>query len=711
MVSERMSMATKIVLGNVGEFVGVERRSNRREFRARLVRAGRIVQADGEPGPIVIPAETIRTAVDAGLFNGLAVFVDHPRQFENASLKALVGVTHSAVFNEATQSADAVIRFYVVRDAVDGTPGDFPPNPALAQALVSTLDMMLADRAAGIEPPNVGLSLVFWPKWAQQKNGASGEPLLLAAFKRIDSADIVFSPAADGRILEALSTGSRGLTAVMRELPAGYFIGTERQRSGIKGDKYLMEVEENGTVEMNGDGSDRPNPGFGVQEWVDAARRSAVPAILLRSGLPEASQERLRGRSYGSPQELEADIQAELAYLGRLSEERVIQLPGSHPRGAGRPTSVTQMMTGLDHARNAVDYLFGVPEAAVPEPMLRRSDMLYIALTGDYEWHGVFRPDRVMLTGADTTTLANLATNAMNKVVAAQLAVLTFYRWFEKIAVPTANDGSLHDMSWISFGGITTLPSVPEKGSYSELDVDDVKEADSFVKYGGYVGITREMLRKSQIQRIQAVPRALAAASVKTRSAKIAAIFTANSGIGPTLDQDSTALFHSNHNNVATTALGTDMTAWRAAALECFKHTEVSSSDRIGTFPKYCLVPPDLYHQALATFGYGDGQPATYLPEAEDRGLGDPRPVPLAVPHFTDANDWAYITDPQVWPVIHMSFSADPSGRTFPAPEIFAVTGETAGLMFTNDTLPVKVRDEFAYGVNGFRGIGKRNVA
>jgi hypothetical protein len=170
-------------------------------------------------------------------------------------------------------------------------------------------------------------------------------------------------------------------------------------------------------------------------------------------------------------------------------------------------------------------------------------------------------------------------------------------------------------------------------------------------------------------------------------------------------------LFHANHSNVATTALGTDMTAWRAAALECFKHTEVSSSDRIGTFPKYCLVPPDLYHQALANFGYGDGQPATYLPEAEDRGLGDPRPVPLAVPHFTDANDWAYITDPQVWPVIHMSFSADPSGRSFPAPEIFAVTGETAGLMFTNDTLPVKVRDEFAYGVNGFRGVGKRNVA
>ncbi|MFZ0547845.1 MAG: hypothetical protein WAM60_20535 [Candidatus Promineifilaceae bacterium] len=702
----------KVVLGNAGEFIqmGEDERltERRREFRARLVRAGRIVQADGEPGLIVIPAEVIRTAVNAGLFNGLAVFVDHPQPFENASMKALVGVTHSAVFNEATQSADAVVRFYAFEDAENA-------NPHLAQAIVATLDMMLADRNVGVEPPNVGFSLVFWPKWARQKNARPGdndEPLTLAAFKRIDSADIVFSPAADGRILEALSTN--------------YSIGKERgRRSKKKGDRYLMGLEEN--VRPGGRNADvRPggrNPvemddgreggENDVQEWVDAARRSAVPAILLRSGLPAASQERLRGGTYGSPQELETAIQAELDYLGRLSEDQVIHLPGGHPRGAGsaQHTRVSQMTTGLDHARNAVDYLFGVPDAAVPEPMLRRSDMLYIALTGDYEWHGVFRPDRVMLTGADTTTLANLATNAMNKVVAAQLSVLTFYRWYEKIAVPTPNDGSLHDMSWISFGGITTLPTVPEKGSYSELDVDDVKEADSFVKYGGYVGITREMLRKSQIQRIQAVPRALAAASVKTRSAKIAAIFTANSGVGPTLDQDSTALFHANHNNVATTALGTDLTAWRAAALECFKHTEVSSSDRIGTFPKYCLVPPDLYHQALANFGYGDGKPTTYLPEAEDRGLGDPRPVPLAVPHFTDANDWAYITDPMVWPVIHMSFSADPSGRTFPAPEIFAVTGETAGLMFTNDTLPVKVRDEFAYGVNGYRGIGKRNVA
>jgi hypothetical protein len=58
-----------------------------------------------------------------------------------------------------------------------------------------------------------------------------------------------------------------------------------------------------------------------------------------------------------------------------------------------------------------------------------------------------------------------------------------------------------------------------------------------------------------------------------------------------------------------------------------------------------------------------------------------------------------------------MSYSQHPGGRSHPAPELFAVTSELNGLMFSNDTLPIKVRDEFALGVNGPRGIGKRNVA
>ena len=89
----------------------------------------------------------------------------------------------------------------------------------------------------------------------------------------------------------------------------------------------------------------------------------------------------------------------------------------------------------------------------------------------------------------------------------------------------------------------------------------------------------------------------------------------------------------------------------------------------------------------------------------------DPRPVPLIVPDWTDATDYAYLVDPMVYPVIQISYAQSPGGGTHPAPELYSVSDENQGLIFTNDVMPIKVRDWFAVNVNGPRGIGKRNVA
>jgi len=110
-------------------------------------------------------------------------------------------------------------------------------------------------------------------------------------------------------------------------------------------------------------------------------------------------------------------------------------------------------------------------------------------------------------------------------------------------------------------------------------------------------------------------------------------------------------------------------------------------------------------------FGYGDGLPQSYEVFSQERGMDDPRPVPLVVPDWTDATDWAYIADPAVYPVIHISYAQAPGGGSHPAPELYTVASPTAGLMFSNDVMPIKIRDWFAVGVNGYRGIGKRNVA
>ena len=104
-------------------------------------------------------------------------------------------------------------------------------------------------------------------------------------------------------------------------------------------------------------------------------------------------------------------------------------------------------------------------------------------------------------------------------------------------------------MKFITWGGIGNLPTVSEGAAYTELTVDDEKETAAFAKKGGYVGITLEMIRNSAIVQIQAVPRALATAAVRTRSAAVSAIFTVNSGVGPTMSTDSTALFHADHDS------------------------------------------------------------------------------------------------------------------------------------------------------------------
>jgi hypothetical protein len=198
---------------------------------------------------------------------------------------------------------------------------------------------------------------------------------------------------------------------------------------------------------------------------------------------------------------------------------------------------------------------------------------------------------------------------------------------------------------------------------------------------------------------------------VRTRSAAVSALFTLNAGVGPTLAQDNKALFHNDHDNLATTAFGTDATAWRAARAECYRHKEVGSEKALAVFPRFWIGPAELYDAALSVFGYGEGMPTTYQPQVQDRGFADPRPIPIVSPDFTDTNDWAYLVDPLVYPVIQVSYAQAPGGNVHPAPELWSAVAETGGLLFTNDVIAVKVRDWFAAGVNGPRGIGKRNVA
>ena len=96
--------------------------------------------------------------------------------FEHPSLRNLVGVTSHAYWNAAEQSVEGLIEIY-----------------AAAQPVSALLDEILSPGEAA---PDVGLSLVFYPRWEERK---------VVGVRHVESIDLVFEPAAEGRLLQALS--------------------------------------------------------------------------------------------------------------------------------------------------------------------------------------------------------------------------------------------------------------------------------------------------------------------------------------------------------------------------------------------------------------------------------------------------------------------------------------------------------------------------
>jgi len=134
------------------------------------------------------------------------------------------------------------------------------------------------------------------------------------------------------------------------------------------------------------------------------------------------------------------------------------------------------------------------------------------------------------------------------------------------------------------FGTIGSLPTVAEGAEYTPLMIGDNGETSSFVKKGGYVGLTLEAIDRDDIGGLKGLPKELAFAGIREISALVAALFTDNSNTGPTL-ADGGALFNATavttaggHANLLTTALGTDYTAWDAVAQAMFKQPMLVSN-------------------------------------------------------------------------------------------------------------------------------------
>ena len=684
----------------------------RREYRARFITAGTIRAQGNRESQLTIPLETLEGAV--ALFASRPTFIDHCEPWDHSSLRNMAGITlDDAALDPDQNGIVGTIRLY------DCAAGDI---------VADLLSQILADHQAGDPVPDIGLSATLWPTW-RRLDVPEGEPPVWAMshIRHVESVDFVFEPGADGRVQQALvalqaipqpdpsihdlddeethwRSTMRHLARLFNPLGLPQETPTERSTDPMPPEDTNLQTEQ----PFLPHGEDRE---ASSRDWLTAMQQATARTMIRASDLPPAAQEHLGAQSYSTPEDVQDAIDAQRAILATLQEDDVVDVGGQPPRNP----QIALGRNSIEQIRAAFEALIdGVnpPEGIVPLSGVRE---FYTLLSGDYEMRGMYHPERVYLANVTSSTMSNITANVLNKVVVNRF--MEYPQWWAPI-VTIEDFSSLQQTRWITLGGVGELPTVAEGAAYTEMTWDDSYETADFVKKGGYLGITLEAIDKDDTARIRSAPRALAQAAWMTLGKSVSAIFTSNSDVGPTL-ADTGALFNNTatsstggHANLLTTALS--WSQWNVVRLAMMKQTEVNSGERLGflTAPRYCLVPVDLETTALQIMA-SDQEPGTADNDINPFSDGEGRRERLAiarkrvivVPFWTDVNNWAAVADPLLYPSIGLGFRY---GRV---PQVFSVASPTAGLMFTHDTLPVKVRFFYAVGPTDYRGLHKSNVS
>ena len=641
----------------------------RREYTCSLVSEGFLRSWGGRKSNRYVPSEVLIEALEGGKFDGLAVFVDHPGFFEYPKVERLVAVTRESYWDMESKAVKTTVVFY-----------DRP----LANAMANIFDGMLKED----DPPDVGFSLVFWGRYADREE--IDDPMVLESISHIESADIVFEPASEARVLEALSVH--------------YEIRERVENENNQLDQMILTDHTNKCPSS-------PEPGL--------AKVGDEPYLALRSNIMHESitpieegakfdvglfrkevLEAVNTRLDAAVDRFEETLTKRLA---DDAEDNAIQLGGQPPRGP----EIVMGLNGFEELEKAARALLAseLPPAGVrPLSGIRE---LYLLLSGDYEMTGKYNSDRIQFAAVDSSTLANLFADALNKRV---IEVGELYPKWWSPAVTIENFNTLQDAKWIVLGGVGELPTVAEGSAYTELTLDDQQESDAFVKKGGYLGVTLEAIDKDDTRKIQAIPRVLARAAWVTLGKAIAAIFTTGSGVGPTM-ADSVVMFHTTHANLGTAEMS--YTAWKATRTAMMKITELNSGERLGPLnaPSLIWTPVDYEYtalQILASMNEPGGADNDVNPEAMDDAqrarLEAARNRVIVCPYWTDTNNWMAQANPMLYPGLGLGY------RFGETPEIFSVADPKAGLMFSNDVMPVKVRYFYAVGPIDWRPFYKHNV-
>jgi len=614
----------------------------------------------GEGNGWQFSAEVLRQSVP--LWDGVESFIDH--HWFGHSVHDLAGVCHSPAWSKERQGILLKLRAL--------GPG--------AHILKEIGRQVLNDEG---KKPHIGFSadLAFSAREQQV------EQIL-----RIFSVDLVVNPARGGEFIRQLNQKKKGNIMSVEEIKE-------------------KPMHAPGLTPGQGDGNGTATQGEAEKVRGLRAEMCAqfLESTLQSSQLPLPAQARLR-RQFASRlfevAELQAAIEDSRHLVAELTSGAVVQGARIH-----------QVFDSRDSLQAAADDLLGAPREKGAEGLkpARLSGIreLYLLLTGDYDLHGGFDAGRAQF--ATTADFTGIIKNALNKIVVNTWEQLgrAGYDWWTRIA-RIEHFNNLNTITGTLVGTVGTLPTVAEGAEYTELAIGDSPETASFVKYGGYIPLTLELIDRDEARKLAAYPRELAAAGLRKISALVAAIFSDNAGVGPSM-ADGGALFNATavttaggHANLLTTALSAG--EWDVVSTAVYNQPMlvknatgiIGTGPRMAINPRYCVVPRALQLTAMKVLYPSLENAANIYSENQQRG--QPGDV-VTVPEWTDANNWAAVCDPLITPAIYV-------GERFGIlPEIFIAGDELSPAVFSNDEHRLKVRHFLACWVNDFRPLHKSNVA
>jgi hypothetical protein len=633
----------------------------------------------GEGNGWLFTADVLKDSLQ--LWEGANCFIDHS-YWGGRSIRDLAGIFHNPTWSQESNGVRLELQ----------TMGPCGP-------LVEELGRQVLKEAV---KPKIGFSadIVF----SAVKNEVK-------KILRVIELDLVFNPARGGAFVRALNSSNFGGVGMAEQTQAV----NETANNSAEDNTLSTQLQKDAEAvrSLLGHQQERQK----LAEEAESARkvRLQMCQYLLDSGLnasklPAPMAEHVRKQFEGKlfePAELSAAIDSARALVSELTGGQVI---------AGPTGRVHSMFNSEDQLQAAVDDMLDAPREKKAEGLkvarLAGVKELYMMLTGDRDLYGGYYADRVQL--ATTANFTGLVKNAMNKIVADQWTQLgqAGYEWWRKI-VTVEHFETLNDITGVLVGTVGALPSISEGAEYTELKIGDSPETASFTKYGGYIPLTLELIDRDDTRKLRLYPRELAKAGLRKISALVAGIFTANSGVGPTM-ADTGALFNNTavttaggHANLLTTALSTS--EWEVVKAAMYKQPllianetgYIGTGSRAALKPRYLLVPLELELTA-AKILYGDWENTSniHADNLQKQKLGDV----LVVPEWTDATDWAAVADPALSPAIVV-------GERFGLlPEIFVAGDELSPAVFMNDEHRIKVRHYVAILVQDFRPLHKSNV-